>query len=161
MKRHAYFLSLDRFVPAAKPGPIKHIRSPLAADREMLAELMLNAYRGTLDDDGETIDDARQEIETYFSGGSGIPLLANSRLVEEDGRIVSACLASLWQEVPLIAYILTAGGNKRRGLARTLLRACLASLVQAGHQKVRAVITGGNVPSEKLFTLHGFQRESD
>ena len=38
------------------------LRPVQAADAPSLAELMIDAYRGTMDDDGETYDDALAEV---------------------------------------------------------------------------------------------------
>ena len=68
--RFEYIFELKNFSYPVAPGPrIETIwRNPSNADQQILAELMLDAYRDTIDYDGETIGDAIHEVESYFSG---------------------------------------------------------------------------------------------
>ena len=136
-------------------------REPTPSDREGLAELMLDAYRGTIDYDGETIDQARAEVASYFDGSAdATPLLDASRVAVGADGIVSACLVSSWEHRsrPLIGYVMTRSAEKRRGIGRALLAESIAALRDEGHPDVRAVITDGNTPSERLFAAFGYRR---
>jgi RimJ/RimL family protein N-acetyltransferase len=121
---------------------------------------MLDAYAGTIDDDGETLADARKEIDSYLAGSAGKPLLSASGLLFVSNTLASACLASYWDQEgsPLIAYLMTGASWKNRGFARLLLREVLHSLIDRGYTQVRAFITDGNLPSEKIFRREGFAR---
>jgi L-amino acid N-acyltransferase YncA len=138
-------------------------RRPAAGDEWALAELMLDAYRGTIDYDGETLDDARAEVGSYLRGATDPALLGCSWVVEQGGVIVAACLASYWQERarPLIAYLMTRADWKGRGLGQGLAAMCLASLRAAGYTQARAVITAGNEPSERIFKKLGFTQNTE
>jgi hypothetical protein len=152
--RHEYVLALGvREVPAEDPS----VRSPEAADLEALARLMLAAYEGTIDYDGETIAEAREEVARYFAGR---PLLEVSWLRLDGGDVISAVLVSHWAErsCPLVGYVMTAPERKGAGAAADVLARSLGSLAADGHTEVRAVITEGNVPSERLFASAGFRR---
>lgn len=155
VSRHEYLCELHAPVaPAPRNDSIRH---PTPADAEALAQLMLDAYLGTMDYEGETIDEARDEVARYFAGR---PLLEHSRLRIADGEPVSACLVSHWGEraCPIVSYVMTAPAWKSRGLAAELLGQSLASLAESGHAEVRAVITEGNLPSEAVFRRAGFRR---
>jgi hypothetical protein len=52
-----------------------------------------DAYMGTIDYDDETIEDAIEEVGSFFDDGE--PLLDRSYAVESDGTILSAVLVSL------------------------------------------------------------------
>jgi L-amino acid N-acyltransferase YncA len=54
--------------------------------------------------------------------------------------------------------VLTHPDWKGQRMAERLLRPSLASLAGAGASEVRAVITEGNLASERLFTRLGFTR---
>lgn len=149
----------------ALPAPLtvlaKHptggaLRFPNVEETEQLAELMLDAYRNTIDYEGETSDDALAEVERYFAGRSGEALLDCSWVYESSGALLSACLVSMHEGAPLVAYILTMSPWKGRGLGSFLLRQSLLSLQDAHYSEVRAFITNGNTPSEGLFTRFGF-----
>jgi RimJ/RimL family protein N-acetyltransferase len=141
--------------------PDLQLRAAQPTDTQVLAELMLDAYRGTIDYDDETLDDAVGEIQAYLAGErGGQPLLSVSRLAFEGSVLVSACLAADWHERqgPAIAYVMTRAGWKNLGVAQQVLCAVLQALCEQGHRQAWAVITEGNTPSERLFGRLGFQR---
>jgi RimJ/RimL family protein N-acetyltransferase len=161
-RRYEYLLDLGAYQPAAvalEPGVV---RPPLLADAEALAALMIDAYVGTIDYGGETVGDALQEVHSFLNSGSGQPLLDISRLYLVAERPVAACLIGFWaaRGCPLVAYLMTGASWKGRGLAGQLLAHSLAALVAAGWREVRAVITDGNIASERAFLRAGFRRIS-
>lgn len=123
---------------------------------------MLASYYGTIDYDGETIEDALKEVESYYSGTSNQFWLRYSWLAFLENELASACLVGFWKErnVPLIAYIMTTPRWKANHLATSALLRSLQSLSDQKYAEVRAVITEGNNPSEKIFTRIGFKRLS-
>ena len=161
--RHEYQLILSTFRPLENSilDSTIQINRLRPSDAEALAQLMLFAYRGTIDDDGETIEDARAEIAAFLNGERGGPPLPNlSRLAFIDEQLVGACLISYWADrnMPIIGYVLTHPNWKQRGLGRLLLNNALSALREEGYQEVRAMITTGNIPSERLLGGAGFQR---
>ena len=135
------------------------LREVQAGDARALGELMLEAYRGTTDYEGETLDDAVNEIRAYLAGErGGEPLLAESRLAFAGPLAVGACLACHWDagQLPLITYAMTRAAWKKRGVGTQMLLGVLRALREQGHREVRAVITEGNAPSERLFRRVGF-----
>jgi RimJ/RimL family protein N-acetyltransferase len=161
--RYEYWLDLADFQPldprVAESEFI--VRPPQPADSEALAELMIAAYRGTIDYDGETLQDALGEIQAYLAGErGGQPLLGLSRLALMDDQLAAACLVAEWQakNQPIITYVMTHAEWKNRQLARRLLQEVLQALHSQDYQAVWAVITDGNIPSERLFFRMGFQR---
>lgn len=137
------------------------LRPMAKSDIDIVADLMLDAYQGTADYHDEGIEDAILEVQAYLDGERGGPPLADcSRLAFRNGRLISACLCARWDQrgQPIIAYIMTRAAEKRRGLARYLLKVVLSQMRDAGHSGVRAVITEGNVASERLFLGAGFKR---
>lgn len=136
------------------------LRRPSPSDIPALMALMQDAYRGTLDSQDESPEDARREVQGYF-GTPALPALLECSWVQWQGAdAVGACLCSWWNRraSPLIAYVMTSPAWKGRGVAARLMRTSLADLAQAGYPEVRAVITAGNTPSERLFTRLGFAR---
>jgi RimJ/RimL family protein N-acetyltransferase len=133
------------------------VRAPAADDVEELAALMLDAYRGTIDADGdETVDVARDEVRGFMEGRSGVPHLEHSRVALDGGRIVSAVLVSEFEGTPLIAYVFTGAAHKGRGLAAALTRLAMRSLAEAGHERVHLWVTAGNTPAERIYERLGF-----
>lgn len=158
-RRFEYLLSLNPDRPGLGEDGFTW-QHPTPLDRQRLAELMLDAYRGTIDYDGETLTDALNEVNSYFAEMADARWLDASWLVFDHDQLLSASLVSYWAErkSPLIAYVLTAAQAKGRQLATAAVSRSLHTLAAMGQEQVRAVITDGNTPSEKLFTRAGFVR---
>lgn len=153
---------LARFVLAA---PVRRMsapvdaaaRPPAPADAERLAQLMLEAYRGTVDDDGETLDDSRGIVAQLFGGSFGPMRWSSSELVERDGHLVAATLLTTWYGGPFVAFTLTRPAWQRRGLARAGLQRAFDRLAAGGEAWLRLVVTQGNAPAEALYESLGFR----
>lgn len=159
--RHEYVLDCNTFSDTQGEVLDVEIRPPKDEDFGAVAELMLDAYRGTIDYDGEDLEDARSEVATYFDDSRGYrPDLDASRVALRDGRLVSACLISSRgdRNQPLVAYVMTRTDQKRRGIGRALLTESVSFLCASGVPTVQAGITDGNIPSERLFDALGFER---
>ena len=77
-----------------KDWPLRAVRTSDAHD---LAILLYAAFRGTIDDEGETFAGAVREIEKTFAGDYGRLLPDCSFVIQEGEFIASACLIS-WFE---------------------------------------------------------------
>lgn len=137
------------------------LRSVETRDLQALAELMLDAYRGTIDDEGETLVEALDVVRDLLAGdAANQPLLQQSVVLQEGPAIDCACLVGLWSKpaLPLVFYIVCRAARKNQGLAALVLRESIARLRREGHRELRAFITEGNRPSEALFARAGFDR---
>jgi hypothetical protein len=130
-------------------------RNVSADDTEALAHLMLEAYRGTIDYEGEDIGDARDEVSSFFGGE---PDLEHSLVAEVGGTIASAVLVSTYEGSPFISYVMTLPEFKNQRWGRRVVAAALAGLAGAGHREVGFYITDGNLASEALFRSLGAQK---
>lgn len=139
-------VTLDRPVPAVRP--------PAAADRDALARLMLDAYRGTIDYDGETIVEARAEVDGWFASVEA--LAAQSLVASEAGAIVCAVLLSRVDGLPFVAYLYTDPEWKNQGLGEGLMRSVMALLAAAGEARIHLWVTVGNGPAERMYERLGF-----
>ena len=160
---HEYFLDLAGFDQQRGDSASSHLplRAPQTSDTDAMAELMLEAYRGTIDYEGETLDEAVAEVKAYLAGArGGRPLMEVSRLAFDGERLVGGCLAAEWHErqTALISYVMTHSEWKRRGVGRQVLRAVLTALCAQDYHRVHAFITEGNLASEHLFGRMGFRR---
>lgn len=135
---------------ASEPG----IRLASDDDRDALADLLLDAYRGTVDDEGEDVPAARQAADDFL----GRRIAAGSVVIEDGERIVSMSFVTMVDGRAYIDPVATASRCQRQGLGRRAVRASLQRLHGAGVREVGATITDGNVPSERLFASLGFVR---
>lgn len=137
--------------------PTTMLRPVRVTDRDALATTVLDAYRGTVDDEGEGDDEARAAIDEWFARIEW----SHSFVIEQDEQLVALCFVIRLGGRHYIDPIATIASAKRQGYGRSAALAALRSLAAAGVQEVGAVITDGNVPSERLFTALGFVRVGD
>lgn len=85
-------------------------------------------------------------------------VLGSSAICSTRGEPVAACLVSRWKtnDTALISYIFVHPSWKKKSIGHSLLGIVLSRLSKSGFQHVVAVITEGNVASERLFEGSGF-----
>jgi len=137
-------------------------RTVAPSDKEALAALMLDAYQGTVDYEGESLDDALREIDHVCLGSYGRFLSDCSFLLDGDGGISSACLVILLNEgkpdeIPLLAFSMTRKQDHRRGLAAALILRSAAALIEKGYARLALVVTADNTPARRLYEKLGFR----
>lgn len=147
---------VERREVAPDPG----VRAPRRADAPAIAELMLAAYRGTIDDEGETPEETLDVVQRLFDGEYGAMLWNVSEVTERDGRLVAATICTVFEGRPFVAFMITAPEWKGRGLARAGLTRALNRLAVAGDPILRLVVTIGNLPAERLYASLGFVAET-
>lgn len=134
-------------------------RTARKSDREDLAILLYAAYRGTIDDDGETFADALAEIDKLFAGGYGEFLSDCSFVIEEGEFLASASLITWWEphRAPLVAFAMTRPEAQGRGMARSLLKESMNALLDRGDERLTLIVTDGNTPAQSLYESLGFR----
>lgn len=132
------------------------VRPITPSDVSALAALMFDAYHGTIDDEGETPDDARAEVQRTLDGAHGDFLPGCSFSVEEGGRMLAATLVTLWQDAPLLSFVMTHPEAKGRGLATYLIQQSSNALLGQGYDELYLFVTEGNVPAQRVYGRLGF-----
>lgn len=138
---------------------IPDCRAVSGEDIPALGRLMLDAYRGTIDDEGETLDDAVAEIRGTIDGQYGPFLRDCSFAVEENEDLVAACLVT-WSKTlkaPFLGYCITRPDHQNRGLGVFLVKTSINALVARGHRDLYLVVTEGNAPALHLYEKMGFR----
>ncbi len=149
--RSEYRLSLPTL---ERPSAELVKRRVLDTDRDELAALMLDAYRGTIDDEGEDLDDALTAVDRYLAGMER----KHSFVVTEHDQVVAMAFVTVVDGVHYVDPIVVAADRKREGLGHNAVSMLLESLANAGVAEVGATITDGNTASERLFLGLGFTR---
>jgi len=137
-------------LPPEPVAPAAGLANTTEADTAEIVDLLLDAYRGTIDEDPEY--DPLQELSEWRrvdQANDGASFVAR-----EDGRIVGASLIGRELAAPILYEIAVSEGARRRGLARMLLAASMANLPDA--HLLAAWVTEGNVASESLLRSCGF-----
>jgi len=135
------------------------VRAPTPGDAPAIAELMLAAYRGTIDDEGETPEETLDVVRRLFAGEFGVVLWNISEVTVRAGRLAAATICTVWQGRPFVAFMVTAPEFKRQGLARAGLTRAINRLAAAGDPLLRLVVTAGNTQAETLYASLGFVAE--
>jgi len=127
------------------------------ADAPALGRLMLAAYRGTVDDEGETLEDAVAEVGQLLDGSHG-PFLYDASFVteDEDGPIGSS-LVAIRESVPLLCYLVVHPRAHRRGVGSQLIARTGNALAAAGHPELDLFVTEANEPAVGLYRKLGFR----
>jgi hypothetical protein len=123
-------------------------------DHEALSHLMIDAYKGSVDDEGESIEDARAAIDHYFE----TIVWPHSFVIADSDLPVAMSMVVIVDGVHYIDPVATTATRKGLGHGRIAVATSLRSLAASGITEVGAVITDGNTPSERLFTRLGFVR---
>ncbi len=151
---------LDRepLPPGQRPPPPDDLGAcPVTADdAPALAQLMIDAYRGTIDDEGETLDDARAEVARVLAGAYGPFDGYASELIRKGDAVVAATLITHFDGLPMVAFSMTHPAWRRRGLGRAGLLRAMRRLREQGHHAVHLAVTHGNAPAQALYASVGF-----
>lgn len=122
-----------------------------------LARLMDLSFTGTIDHEGETLEQCFEEIKCIIEGKYG-PFIGPASFVTLDGTTAtSASMITVWKEYPLLAFSMTDPDYQGRGLAAALIRKSLAALKLAGYKDLFLVVTAGNAAAESLYRKVGFE----
>ena len=128
-------------------------------DEPALGPLMLRAYRGTVDDEGETLEDAVAEVRKTLAGDYGDFMPACSMVAEREAHVVSATLVTRLVGQPFIAFTFTDPACQGQGLAGACIRAAMAQLLMQGERELGLMVTLANTPAVSLYTRLGFVAE--
>jgi hypothetical protein len=135
-----------------------NFRSISQDDIDSLGVLMLESYKGTVDYEGETLEDAVAEVCATLKGKYG-PLLKHSSFLIEENCILSATIVVLSETIqhPLLAYTMTLPCAAHQGMATFLIKTSINALLSHGYRELYLVVTKENTAALKLYEKVGFQ----
>ncbi|HEY9676930.1 MAG TPA: GNAT family N-acetyltransferase [Drouetiella sp.] len=134
------------------------IRRLMPDDGERLGSLMYEAYQGTVDDEGASLQEAIEEAKGTLSGKYGKVLYDASFTVEtESNELASVCVITDYEKLqPLLAFSLTKPTHQKQGLARCLIEKSLLALNAANVPVLHLVVTQTNHNAIRLYKTLGF-----
>jgi GNAT superfamily N-acetyltransferase len=153
-----YVMQLD--LRSRLDQPAHAARNPRLEERELLAHLMLAAYRGAADDEGETIAEALQEVDNVLVSSDRPFMPEASFVIEVDAALAAASLISLFRGAPLVTHVMTHANYKRRGLGVSALLSSANALREQGWSSLNLYVTDSNGPALALYRKLGFQTTS-
>ena len=148
--------------PVAPSLPVGATIAPIEdAELPAVARLMVDGYRGTIDFEGETDDDALDELRGAVAGGNGETIRDAWLMARTPQSEPAAALATVrWLGMPFISYVFTAATEKRRGYAGALIQHAAVALAAAGETELVLFVTVGN-PARSLYESLGFVEARD
>lgn len=142
--------------PCPYPLPDPYRAVPVTpADATALGALSYGAYRGGVDDNGESVEWHRAEMAAALAGEFGAVDWRATRAAWCGCVPASLSLVTHWKSRPFVAFALTDPAHTSRGLARALLTHSATALRAAGASELTLVVTNGN-PAARLYTHLGF-----
>ena len=138
----------------------RHPRPDDEADVEALGQLYYNAYRGAIDDIGQSPADAMNEAKETLGGYFGRFLANCSFVLDGQDRLAGATLVTeASEDTALLAEVMVHPGYRGRGYARPLIQAAMNACLDEGWKKMILTVTRNNVPAEGLYRRMGFDEE--
>jgi predicted GNAT family acetyltransferase len=153
-----YVMQLD--LRSRLEQPAHAARNPRPEERELLAHLMLAAYRSAADDEGETIAEALQEVDDVLVSANRPFIPEASFVIEVDAAPASASLISLFRGAPLVTHLMTHPRYKRRGLGTSALLSSANALREQGWSSLSLYVTDSNASALALYRKLGFHTTS-
>jgi GNAT superfamily N-acetyltransferase len=136
------------------PIPIRNVTPD---DLPALAELLVVAYAGTVDDLQQTPAEALVELEQHTVGGLvGEPLWDCSLVAVEAAVPVAVVLTTEEKGCPLFPYVFTHPSIQRRGVATALLQRAMKALHKKGYDRVRLRVAVENDRALRVYKRLGF-----
>ena len=132
------------------------LRNPRPFDEDALAALMMRAYIGTIDYEGEDEAEALSEVRRTLSGDKGPFLWSESNVIEREGALACATLVIRWHNEPLVAFTMTDARFKRQGLARACMLSSMHQLRAVGENQLSLFVTLANTDAVSLYQSLGF-----
>jgi GNAT superfamily N-acetyltransferase len=124
-----------------------------------LGAAMKDAFIGTPDYVGETLEELIEEINDVVNEGFSPLIKEASYRIEYNGITASAIMISLYQGLPLVSEIFTTKAYLGKGLASFLLRKSIHSLYIEGYQKLILYVHPSNERAISIYENLGFRGE--
>jgi len=136
-------------------------RTVVQGDGPALGALMLAAYEGNIDYEGETLEEAIAAAQTMLDGRYGPLLDCCSFVIEQAGQAIGACIITLWKGTPLVCDIMVYPAHKNHGLGTLLLKQSAKALFEQGYRDLLLYVTVGNDNAQHVYEKLGFQVEEN
>ena len=143
--------------PVVCDRPMRHPHPQDQGEIERLARLFSEGYRGTIDDEGETLGDAREAAREFLGYLYGKLLVDGSFVLEADGEPAGLALVSReGDDTAWLLEVVVHPGYRGQGLGRALIQASMNACLEQGIAEMHLMVTLGNVPAEGLYRRMGF-----
>lgn len=124
-------------------------------DRDALGALLFLAYRGGPDQEENSPEEGRLEIDRTLDGAYGALLPSASFLAMDGEEIVGASLVTQFEALPLLAHLIVHPPVQRQGIGASLALRTLAALAARGDTVARLAVHPES-PARSLYARLGF-----
>ncbi|WP_312654241.1 GNAT family N-acetyltransferase [Proteiniclasticum sp.] len=123
---------------------------------EVMADAFLDAYRDTVDYEGETLTQTIDEITRVYRGCYGPFMQDSSFLLMENDQVSAGVLVCLYRDEPTITYTFTRKKDQRLGYATLLINRAAFELYKKGFHSLYLYVTVENTDALRLYESMGF-----
>lgn len=140
---------------AALSSAITYCAVNSAVDRDALGALLYLAYLGGPDQEENTPDEGRVEVDRTLDGAYGALIASASFLATEGDVIVGASLVTRFEALPLLAHLIVHPSAQRQGIGSALALRTLRALAEQGARVARLAVHPES-PARVLYARLGF-----
>ena len=123
---------------------------------DAMADAFLDAYRDTVDYEGENLEQTLDEIRRVYKGCYGPFMQDSSFLLIEEGMVRAGVLICLYRDEPTITYTFTRKKDQRLGYATLLINRAAFELYKKGFHSLYLYVTVENTDALRLYESMGF-----
>ncbi len=124
--------------------------------KEEIAFSMLDAYKDTVDYEGEDINDTKAEIENVINNGYGTFLIETSFMIKINNEVASVIMISLYEDIPTIIYVFTMKKYTKKKMASCLIKKSMQALYKIGYKKIQLFVSKDNNEAIRIYQKLGF-----
>ncbi|USN48515.1 MAG: GNAT family N-acetyltransferase [Pseudobdellovibrionaceae bacterium] len=137
----------------------ENVQEILLADHVELGHVMYEAYLGTIDYSGESIEEAIEEVNGTLEGKYGKIINEACLQTKVEDEIASAIVCNILEKsgLPMITFAMTKAKFKGKGFSKKLIKEALMRLKDLGYKKCLLFVTDGNEPALSIYKKMGFQ----
>lgn len=158
MKRLYFLAELTAKIQDYRPFYTEGLRILDKSDAKALGDLLFYAYRGTVDDQGETIDDALIEAKNTLDGFYGLVIWPASFVIERNGELLAGLVVTAWprENDYLLAFSVTRPEYREQGFATELIRLSQKELFRMEGRKLALFVNERNYKAISIYRKCGF-----
>ena len=127
-------------------------------DSKELAPLFHSAYHGSVDDEGENLQDWGEIIEDIKADKFGERIDDASFIICKNGELTSGIIIGLENDYPYIISLVTAPTYKRQGLATKLILSA-SKVLKEKYKELILYVNENNINAIDLYIKMGFVSE--
>ncbi|MBC2458784.1 GNAT family N-acetyltransferase [Clostridium beijerinckii] len=125
-------------------------------DIDGLSVSMLDAFKDTVDFNGETIEELNKEICSIVESTFGTFISDASFQIKQNGEIAAVILISLFKGKPFVSELFTVKKYLKQGMASNLLKNSINVLGNLGYDDLILYVHPKNAAAVNLYKKIGF-----